>query len=85
MSGAAIGYQAPTSTHRLRGGMGRAVGHAVSRWASSAVRWASVQALIVVEARPQDLVTGIHGMADIIRRATPPDFTTSVKRALAGA
>lgn len=34
-----------------------------------------VQALIVVEARPQDLVTGIHGMADILRRAMPPDFS----------
>ncbi len=35
----------------------------------------AVQTLVVVEARPQDLVTGIHGMADIIRRATPPDFS----------
>jgi phosphonate transport system permease protein len=34
-----------------------------------------VQSLIVVEARPQDLITGIHGMADILRRAMPPDFT----------
>jgi len=34
-----------------------------------------VQALIVVQARPQDLITGIHGMADIIRRAMPPDFS----------
>lgn len=34
-----------------------------------------VQALIVVQARPQDLITGIHGMADIIRRASPPDFS----------
>ena len=33
------------------------------------------QALAVVQARPQDLITGIHGMADIIRRATPPDFS----------
>jgi phosphonate transport system permease protein len=33
-----------------------------------------VQSLIVVHARPQDLITGLHGMADIIRRATPPDF-----------
>ncbi len=33
-----------------------------------------IQMLIVVEARPQDLITGIHGMADIIRRAMPPDF-----------
>ena len=32
------------------------------------------QSLIVVQARPQDLITGIHGMADIIRRAMPPDF-----------
>ncbi len=35
----------------------------------------AVQALIVVEARPQDLITGIHGMADLIRRAVPPDFS----------
>jgi phosphonate transport system permease protein len=34
-----------------------------------------LQALIVVEARPQDLITGIHGMADIIWRAMPPDFS----------
>jgi phosphonate transport system permease protein len=35
----------------------------------------AIQTLIVVEARPQDLITGIHGMADIIRRAWPPDFS----------
>jgi phosphonate transport system permease protein len=34
-----------------------------------------VQALVVVQARPQDLITGIHGMADIISRAMPPDFS----------
>jgi len=34
-----------------------------------------IQMFIVVEARPQDLVTGVHGMADIIRRALPPDFS----------
>ena len=34
-----------------------------------------IQMLIVVEARPQDLITGVHGMADIIRRAMPPDFS----------
>ena len=33
-----------------------------------------VQAAIVVRARPQDLITGAYGMADIIRRAMPPDF-----------
>ena len=34
-----------------------------------------VQSLIVVQARPQDLITGFHGMVDIISRATPPDFS----------
>ncbi len=34
-----------------------------------------VQAIIVVQARPQDLVTGFHGMVDIVRRAVPPDFS----------
>jgi phosphonate transport system permease protein len=34
-----------------------------------------VQALFVVRARPQDLITGVHGMADLIRRAMPPDFS----------
>jgi phosphonate transport system permease protein len=34
-----------------------------------------VQAFIVVEARPQDLITGVHGMADLIWRAIPPDFS----------
>jgi phosphonate transport system permease protein len=34
------------------------------------------QAMVVVQARPQDLVTGVHGMADIISRAMPPDFSS---------
>jgi len=34
-----------------------------------------VQTLVVVEARPQDLITGVHGMADLIWRAVPPDFS----------
>jgi phosphonate transport system permease protein len=33
-----------------------------------------LQSAIVVRARPQDLITGVFGMADIIRRAIPPDF-----------
>jgi phosphonate transport system permease protein len=33
------------------------------------------QALYVVEARPGDLVTGVHGMADLIRRAMPPAWS----------
>lgn len=28
-----------------------------------------------MHARPQDLITGVHGMADIISRAMPPDFS----------
>jgi phosphonate transport system permease protein len=35
----------------------------------------AIQMLVVVEARPQDLITGVHGMADLIRRAMPPDFS----------
>ena len=34
-----------------------------------------VQSLIVVQARPQDLITGFFGMVDIVRRAMPPDFS----------
>lgn len=33
-----------------------------------------VQSASVVHARPQDLITGVYGMADIVRRAMPPDF-----------
>ncbi len=33
------------------------------------------QSFLVVKARPQDLITGIAGMADIIQRAWPPDFS----------
>jgi phosphonate transport system permease protein len=35
----------------------------------------AVQTLIVVEAKPQDLITGFHGMVDIVRRSWPPDFS----------
>jgi phosphonate transport system permease protein len=35
----------------------------------------AIQTFIVVEARPQDLITGIHGMADLVWRAMPPDFS----------
>ena len=34
-----------------------------------------VQSLIVVQARPQDLITGFHGMVDIVSRSMPPDFS----------
>ncbi|MGO9134487.1 MAG: phosphonate ABC transporter, permease protein PhnE [Methylovirgula sp.] len=73
MSGAASGTeQAPTLTVR---GWGRPFGHALQALGVVVFLLIIVQALIVVRARPQDLVTGIHGMADIIRRATPPDFS----------
>jgi phosphonate transport system permease protein len=32
------------------------------------------QAIFVVKARPQDLITGVSGMTDIISRAMPPDY-----------
>jgi phosphonate transport system permease protein len=34
-----------------------------------------IQSAFVIHARPQDLITGADGMADIIRRAMPPDFS----------
>ena len=37
-----------------------------------------IQACVIVQARPQDLVTGVHGMADIIGRSMPPDLTQFV-------
>ena len=33
------------------------------------------QAALVVHARPQDLITGAHGMADFLSRSFPPDFS----------
>ncbi len=33
-----------------------------------------LQSAIVVQARPQDLITGAHGIADILHRSFPPDF-----------
>ncbi|HEY2132545.1 MAG TPA: phosphonate ABC transporter, permease protein PhnE [Acetobacteraceae bacterium] len=53
------------------------------RWGGNALGFLGIfvflvalaQATLVVQARPQDLVTGIHGMADIITRASPPDFS----------
>lgn len=36
------------------------------------------QACYGVQARPQDLITGVHGMADILSRAMPPDFSQFV-------
>jgi phosphonate transport system permease protein len=56
---------------------------ATGRWGGSALGFLGLlvfvvvlaQATLVVQARPQDLITGAHGMADILRRAMPPDFS----------
>jgi phosphonate transport system permease protein len=34
------------------------------------------QSLWVIDARLSELITGVHGMADILGRASPPDFTS---------
>jgi phosphonate transport system permease protein len=39
----------------------------------AAVLLVMAQAIYVVKARPGDLITGVHGMADLISRATPPN------------
>ncbi|MBV1702006.1 MAG: phosphonate ABC transporter, permease protein PhnE [Hyphomicrobiales bacterium] len=57
-------------------------GHEFASWRTGALRIAVglglilvvAQATYVVQARPQDLITGAHGMADILWRASPPDF-----------
>lgn len=45
-----------------------------------------IQALIVVEARPQDLITGVEGMIDILSRAMPPSledlWSTAIRPAI---
>jgi phosphonate transport system permease protein len=41
------------------------------------------QALVVAKARPQDLLTGASGMADILQRSFPPDLN-NLPRALNG-
>jgi len=41
------------------------------------------QATVVAKARPQDLVTGASGMADIVRRSFPPDLQ-NLRPALGG-
>lgn len=41
------------------------------------------QAAVVAKARPQDLVIGVSGMADILRRSVPPDLN-HIRPALGG-
>jgi hypothetical protein len=42
------------------------------------------QAALVVHARPQDLITAAHGMADFLSRAFPPGFSNLGDHPLAG-
>ena len=35
------------------------------------------QSFVVVQARPEDLITGVHGMVDLLRRAMPPAWSES--------
>lgn len=53
---------------------GGALGLAVRLVSLLALALIVLQSALVVHARPQDLITGAYGMADIIRRAMPPDF-----------
>jgi phosphonate transport system permease protein len=57
------------------GGWGHATAIALRTVAVVVAILIVVQSLIVVQARPQDLITGFFGMVDIIRRASPPDFS----------
>lgn len=57
------------------GGWGNAAALALRTVAVVVAILIVVQSLIVVQARPQDLITGFHGMVDIVRRASPPDFS----------
>jgi phosphonate transport system permease protein len=66
---------APAAAKRGRGGAWAVAVAVAVRWVLGLLAIAIVvQMLVVVEARPQDLLTGAHGMADLIRRAMPPDF-----------
>ncbi len=73
MSATADSAVAPRAHHHAR---------PEARWSGNALSFLGVfvflvvlgQAALVVKARPQDLITGAHGMADIISRAMPPDI-----------
>src|SRR5262249_45592764 len=61
-------------TRRVNGW--RQAGALATRWVLILLGIAvAIQAFIVVEARPEDLITGVAGMADLIWRAMPPDFS----------
>ena len=66
-----------TSTAVTRGdnGWGNALANATRVVLVLLVILIAIQSFYVVQARPQDLITGFHGMVDIVRRSMPPDFS----------
>jgi phosphonate transport system permease protein len=56
-------------------GWGTSIGNAVRIVLLLVVILIVIQSFYVVQARPQDLITGFHGMVDIVRRSMPPDFS----------
>ena len=66
-----------TSTAVTRGdnGWGNALANAMRIVLVLLVILIAIQSFYVVQARPQDLITGFHGMVDIVRRSMPPDFS----------
>jgi phosphonate transport system permease protein len=65
----------PVATNSDPAGMRRSPSQALPFLALFAFLIALGQATLIVHARPQDLVTGAYGMADILRRAWPPDVS----------
>ena len=64
-----------TITPGTRNGWGTSLGNAVRIVLVLIVILVAIQSFYVVQARPQDLITGFHGMVDIVRRSMPPDFS----------
>ena len=64
-----------TTFTRTGNGWGTSIGNAVRIVLVLVVILVAIQSFYVVQARPQDLITGFHGMVDIVRRSMPPDFS----------
>lgn len=64
-----------TFTPGAGNGWGTSLGNAVRIVLVLMAILIAIQSFYVVQARPQDLITGFHGMVDIVRRSMPPDFS----------
>ena len=64
-----------TTLSTMDNGWARTLGNATRIVAILIVLLIIAQSFYVVQARPQDLITGFHGMVDIISRSMPPDFS----------